>query len=169
MTDPMATISTAERAIVEAEEALLARAVLAIERARERAARNASGDLRSVEALRALREEARSASEDDLPGILHEMAVRQQLIEKTAPPLPDPAAPYLAHLRIREGEVTRDYLLGHVSLLDTAPPVRLVDFRIAPVAQLFYRYREGDEYEEEFPGRVAEGVVTAERCGAGRL
>jgi DNA helicase-2/ATP-dependent DNA helicase PcrA len=163
MTDPMATISSVERAIVEAEEALLARAAAAIERARDRAAQNSGGDLRSVEALRLLREEAKTASEDDLPGLLHEMAVRQQLLEKSAPSLPDLATPYLAHLRIREGEIAKDYLLGHVSLLDTASDVRIVDFRLAPVAQLFYRYREGDEYEEEFPGRTAEGTVEVRR------
>jgi hypothetical protein len=34
---------------------------------------------------------------------------------------------------------------------------------VAPVARIFYRYREGDRYEEAFPGRVAEGSVTARR------
>src|SRR5262249_8098261 len=56
-----------------------------------------------------------------------------------------------------------DYLLGRSSFLDPASGVRIVDWRVAPVAQIFYRYREGGEYEETFPGRVAEGVVEARR------
>ena len=41
--------------------------------------------------------------------------------------------------------------------------VRVVDWRFAPVARIFYRYREGDTYEEEFPGRTAEGSILARR------
>ena len=41
--------------------------------------------------------------------------------------------------------------------------IRIVDWRVAPVARDFYRYREGDRFEETFPGRVAEGVVVARR------
>jgi DNA helicase IV len=47
--------------------------------------------------------------------------------------------------------------------LDPANGVRIIDWRVAPVAQIFYRHREGDPYEETFPGRVAEGVVEARR------
>jgi DNA helicase IV len=152
-------------AIVREEEELLARALAAIERARVQAAKKAGvSEMRSVQALRALREEATATSADDLPGVLHEMSVRHQLIER--PPgdrLPDPEAPYLAHLRVDEAGSVKDYLLGHATLLDTAAGVRVVDWRVAPVAQIFYRYREGDEYEEDFPGRTAEGRVLARR------
>lgn len=64
---------------------------------------------------------------------------------------------------MKEGGETKDYLLGHVSLLDARGGVRIVDWRVAPIAQVFYKYREGEEYEEELPGRVAEGVVAARR------
>ena len=64
---------------------------------------------------------------------------------------------------MREGSASKDYLLGRSSFLDPSSGIRIVDWRIAPVAQIFYRYREGDEYEESFPGRVAEGVVEARR------
>lgn len=76
----MTELSSAERAIVDEEEALLRRALASIDRATVRSRKQpAGGDLRSIEALRALRDEARTASEDDLPGILHEMSVRQRL------------------------------------------------------------------------------------------
>ncbi|WP_437808422.1 ATP-binding domain-containing protein [Sorangium sp. So ce1078] len=153
------------RAVVEEEEALLERVRAALDRARERAARRAAPrELRSVAALRELRDEAASASADDLPAVLLEMSVRQRLIaQETSETLPDPLCPYLAHLRVDEGKGAKDYLLGHATFLDPSADVRILDWRVAPVAQIFYRYREGDEYEETFPGRVAEGVVKARR------
>jgi DNA helicase-2/ATP-dependent DNA helicase PcrA len=153
-----------EQAVVDDEEALLVRARAALDLERAKATRPGAGDLRSIDALRALRDEAATASADDLPPLLHEMSIRQRLIERGGKePLPDAAAPYLAHLRVREAEGVKDYLLGRTSFLDPARGVRIVDWRVAPVAQIFYRHREGDTYEETFPGRVAEGVVEARR------
>ncbi|WP_437686339.1 ATP-binding domain-containing protein [Sorangium sp. So ce176] len=156
------------RAVLEEEEALLERVRGALDRARRGhrgAARPAAPrELRSIAALRELRDEAAAASADDLPAVLLEMSVRQRLIEQeTREVLPDPLCPYLAHLRVDEGKGAKDYLLGHATFLDPSADVRILDWRVAPVAQIFYRYREGDEYEETFPGRVAEGVVKARR------
>ena len=153
-----------ERAVVEEEEGILLRARASLEAERARAARSSVGELRSVDALRALRDEAATASADDLPPLLLEMSIRQRLIERSGKEaLPDASAPYLAHLRVREGDEIKDYLLGRASFLDPPSGVRIVDWRVAPVAQIFYRHREGDAYEETFPGRVAEGVVEARR------
>ena len=110
-----------ERAVIAEEEALFERARASLERAiAEAAAKRAGSEIRSVEALRELRDEAATASADDLPPLLLEMSIRQRLIERSASePLPDPALPYVAHLRVREGEKSKDYLLGRVSFLDT--------------------------------------------------
>jgi DNA helicase IV len=155
------------RAIVAQEQALLERVHAALRSAAEQAqkkARSHRSDLRSVEVLKQLREDARTGSEDDLPALLLEMSVRQRLLEKPAEPaLPDPLSPYIAHLQLNEGGARKDYLLGHTSFFDTPAGVRIVDWRLAPVAQIFYRYREGDDYEETFPGRTAEGVLEARR------
>lgn len=152
-------------AVIREEEAWLARVATALGAAREHARRGAARDgLRSAEGLRALREEAIRASEDDLPALLHEMSVRQALRARPAETaLPDPSAPYLAHLAIREGEARRDYFLGPVSFVEPSAGVRLVDWRVAPVARIFYRCREGEEFEESFPGRVVEGTVLCRR------
>ncbi|XXZ10025.1 ATP-binding domain-containing protein [Sorangium sp. So ce315] len=156
------------RAVLEEEEALLERVRAALDRAwrgaRPGARAAAPRELRSIAALRELRDEAAAASADDLPAVLLEMSVRQRLIEQEPrKALPDPLCPYLAHLRVDEGKGAKDYLLGHATFLDPSADVRILDWRVAPVAQIFYRYREGDEYEETFPGRVAEGVVKARR------
>ncbi|HEY3585548.1 MAG TPA: ATP-binding domain-containing protein, partial [Myxococcaceae bacterium] len=52
---------------------------------------------------------------------------------------------------------------GHATFVDADADVWVVDWRVAPVAQLFYRYREGDPFEESFPGREASGVVEVRR------
>jgi len=74
-----AVLTAEERAIVAEEEILLERARSTISRHVEKAARAPrGGDLRSIDALRALREEATRASEDDLPPLLLELSVRQR-------------------------------------------------------------------------------------------
>jgi DNA helicase IV len=99
-----------------------------------------------------------------MPTVFQEMGLVRAMIERPrAGRLPDPVAPYFAHLRVREGDTRRDYCLGRATFVDVAAGVRVVDWRFAPVARLFYAYREGDTYEERFPGRLAEGVVEARR------
>jgi len=156
-----------ERELLDQESSWLARVQASLSAARAAQARAAAeARLRpdAVEVVRALRTEAASASEDDLPGLLHELSVRQTLLERgPKDTLPSPDSPYIAHLRLREGGLQKDYFLGQNSHLDAALGVRVVDWRVAPVARIFYGYREGDEYEEEFPGRIAEGSVEARR------
>ncbi len=156
-----------ERRILDEELTRLIRVQESLALARAAQARAAeAARLRpdALEVLRTLRSDAATASEDDLPSLLHELSVRQTLLERGPKDrLPSPDSPYIAHLRLREGGVHKDYLLGQSSHLDSALGVRIVDWRVAPVARIFYGYREGDEYEEEFPGRLAEGTLEARR------
>lgn len=157
-------LSVLELSIIAEEEALLRRAQAALTRAAANAPPTRSRDLLSIDALRALRDDAKAASADDLPPLLLELSIRQSLLARAGDaPLPDARAPYMAHLRVDEGGATKDYLLGKCSFLETGAGVRIVDWRVAPIAQVFYRYREGDDYEEAFPGRTAEGSVVARR------
>jgi DNA helicase IV len=154
-----------QEAIVAEEEALLART----RRALGEHARQVLRSFRGHE-LESLREEAKSVAEDDLPAVLHELAVQHRLAHRKEVELPDPEAPYLAHFQLEEGGRRRDYLLGRTTWIEG--DVRIVDWRVAPVARIFYAHREGEAYEQELPGRTAEGTVTARRLVAiegGRL
>jgi hypothetical protein len=149
-----------ERRLVEEEEALLG----AVQRslAARRAKLRREGDL--MGRLRELRDEALESTADDLPTVFQEMGLVRAVMERTRPDaLPDPAAPYFAHLRVRDGQEERDYCLGRHTFVDRAAGVRVVDWRFAPVAAIFYRYREGEEYEEPCPGRLSQGLVVARR------
>jgi hypothetical protein len=155
----LAALTPAERAMVVEEEALLARV-----RASLAARRGVRGDGDLVGRLRELREEALESTAKDLPTVFQEMGVVRAVMERARPgELPDPAAPYFAHLRVREDGEERDYCLGRHTFVDRDAGVRVVDWRWAPVAALFYRYREGEEYEEPFPGRVSRGTVAVRR------
>lgn len=154
-------LSEREAAALAEEEAFLSKVQQALTAART--ATQATKVSISNDELRSLREEAAAEDEDDVGTLLHELALRQQLSARTQSVLPDPRSPYLAHLRLEENGEQRDYLLGHGTFVDTRQNLRVVDWRVAPVAQLFYRYKEGDHFEEQFPGRVATGTVTLRR------
>jgi len=156
---PGSELSPAERAIVAEEEALLARVRMALA---ARRSGHGEGDL--VGRLRDLRDEALESTSKDLPTIFQEMGLVRAVMERARPDaLPDPGAPYFAHLRVREGEEERDYCLGRHTFVDRDAGVRVVDWRWAPIAGLFYRYREGEEFEEPFPGRISHGTVAVRR------
>jgi DNA helicase-2/ATP-dependent DNA helicase PcrA len=157
----VSTLTEQEAAALRDEEALLERVQAAL--AAARAAQAGPRVSVSADELRALREDAAAEDEDDAGALLHELALRQQLSARTQSVLPDPRSPYLAHLRLEEEGEQRDYLLGHGTYIDTRQNLRVVDWRVAPVAQLFYRYREGDHFEEQLPGRLATGTVVLRR------
>ena len=88
-------------------------------------------------------------------------ALLEQLRKSRSTARVEHASPYFAHLRLQEGERQQDLCLGKATRLDNG--LRIVDWRHAPIAQLFYRYQQGEEYEEEISGRVHEGQVLARR------
>lgn len=91
-------------------------------------------------------------------------ALLKQLRESRKAPPVDPSTPYFAHLRLREGREEWDLCLGKATRIERG--VRIVDWRNAPISRIFYRYRQGEEYEEEMAGRTRLGTVTARRTVA---
>jgi DNA helicase-2/ATP-dependent DNA helicase PcrA len=70
-------------------------------------------------------------------------------------------SPYFGHLRLRENGREWDICVGKATFI--AGDVSVVDWRHAPVSRLFYRYEQGDEYEEDLAGRLRVGRVAARR------
>ena len=75
----------------------------------------------------------------------------------------DITSPYFAHMRLQESGKARDVLVGKRGFIDRESNVQIVDWRNAPISRIYYRYEEGDDYEEEIAGRRVEGVVEARR------
>ncbi len=118
-----------------------------------------------VEELTRLREMMQGAKTEDQPALLQQwnrqVALLEQLRAARQAPQVNPDSPYFAHLRLKENGVERDVLLGKATRLQRG--VRIVDWRNAPISRIFYRYQQGDEYEEEIAGRTLSGEVVARR------
>ena len=119
--------------------------------------------VRELEELRAL---LVSGSENkDRMALLSEWQRQEAVLKQIRAGKPtgevDPHSPYFAPLRLREETGDRDLFLGRATCITKG--MRIVDWRNAPVTRIFYRYQQGDEYEEEFAGRMREGEVLARR------
>ena len=121
--------------------------------------------------LVALRDEIGEARLEDVPALIAQMERLQGVSLRRAEAqgvLVDPGAPYFGHLRLREqvsgrGAVERDVFIGRATFVDPAARVNIVDWRHAPISQLYYRYPEGSDYEERFGERDVQGEILARR------
>jgi len=107
-----------------------------------------------------------SHSDDKDSGALVQQWHRQsallaQLRSSRDTPRVDPNSPYFAHLRLREKDRDRDLCLGRATCIEGG--VRIVDWRNAPISKIFYRYQQGEEYEETMAERIHTGTVLARR------
>ncbi len=105
------------------------------------------GTRRAEEKVQIASDEAISHALTDLK--VSEFAVIDQLIEN----------PYFARFKVREEKNGREtefeYKLGNKSNTEC----RIIDWRKAPIAKLYYEYKEGDSYSEIIQDRDREGVV----------
>ena len=160
--------------IIREELKLLHTVERALEHARKEAAQRGKpteDDARLLE----LREDVSTAKPEDLPALFEQMhtlgAIRAQRGKSAAGSI-DEKSPYFGHLRLEEifeGDKKprrRDVLIGSRSYVDPTAGIRIVDWRQAPVSRVFYRYREGDDYEEILGDKVVEGLVMARRSVA---
>jgi len=113
-----------------------------------------------------LRDQAAEARMEDLPAIIDLMlqaqAVRSQRGLSASLPV-SPQNPYFARLRLEEKGKTREVFIGKRSYINAAEGISIVDWRNAPVSRIYYRYDEGDPYEEEFGEKMVEGTLLMRR------
>jgi DNA helicase-2/ATP-dependent DNA helicase PcrA len=148
-----------ERAIIEEEERFLIAARTAIESVDER-----NIDKGVQQRMISLRSELSEALTDDLASIAAEaQRVRSTAAIRERVQLPDLEQPYFAHMQLESDRGVRDVFLGQCTFIDAARGISIVDWRAAPVAQIFFHYAEGEEYEQEYPDRWVEGVVLKRR------
>jgi DNA helicase II / ATP-dependent DNA helicase PcrA len=149
--------------IVGDEEHCLGRVTHHLSETRDRPRRQ---DIDYDSQLLALRDEIAAARLEDVPPLLEQMerlqglAARQREITTGHV---DPRSPYFGRMILEESGRRREVLIGRSTYLDANAGVRIVDWRDAPVSRLFYRYAEGDDYEETFGERDVEGTVRVRR------
>jgi DNA helicase-2/ATP-dependent DNA helicase PcrA len=116
--------------------------------------------------LISLRDAINEARLEDIPPLLEEMERLQGVAARRAEVSEshiDPKSPYFGRLVLEENTQKREILIGRGTYLDSRTGVRIVDWRDAPVSRLYYRYDEGDDYDEEFGGREVAGEVLTRR------
>ena len=147
-------------AIVRDESELLDRTHHALALATRRVVQDYDQELLS------LRDQIAEARLEDVPPLIQQME-RLQLVAARRSEIPtvaiDARSPYFGHVRLEEKSRQRDVLIGNATYIDMDRNVRIVDWRDAPVSQIYYRYGEGDDYEEEIAGRTLEGHVQVRR------
>ena len=116
--------------------------------------------------LISLRDQIAEARAEDLPPLVEQMtrlaALKARLGGGKSLPV-DITSPYFAHMRLREQGKRRDIMVGKRGFIDRSSNVQIVDWRNAPISRIYYRYEEGDDYEEEIAGRRVDGMVEVRR------
>jgi DNA helicase-2/ATP-dependent DNA helicase PcrA len=138
----------------------------------------AKGRALDEERMLELRDDVAVAKPEDLPALfeqMHHLAALRDRRGRSISGSVDRASPYFGHMRLEEvvpqsqrrpgmqPKRRRDVLLGARSYVDAGEGIRIVDWRQAPVSRLYYRYAEGDEYEEQLGDIVVDGFVVARR------
>lgn len=117
-----------------------------------------------------LRDAIAEAKPEDLAPLVEQMtrlaALRGRLGKGKDLPV-DIQSPYFAHMVLQEGakdkRKKRDVLIGKRGFIDRGSNVQIVDWRNAPISQVYYRYDEGDDYDEEVGDLVLSGEVMLKR------
>ena len=149
-------------AIVVEEEALL-RVVLAKLDAPSRRAHTPVDDTATLIELRDALAEAKPEDQGPLLEQMHRIeALSRQRGRGESVPV-DRRSPYFGHLRMQQDGRRRDVLIGQRGYVEPGGGVQIVDWRNAPVSRLFYRYDEGDAFEERLGEREVAGEITARR------
>jgi DNA helicase-2/ATP-dependent DNA helicase PcrA len=150
--------------IVGEESDCLSRVSRHFEQRRERTVRTDSSDYDAR--LLDLRDQIASARMEDVPPLVQEMERLQALasrLREIEEVQIDLRSPYFGRLVLVENARQREVLIGRGTHLDTKAGIRIVDWRDAPVSRLYYRYEEGDDYDEVFGEREISGTVVTRR------
>jgi DNA helicase-2/ATP-dependent DNA helicase PcrA len=118
------------------------------------------------DALLNLRDQIAEAKPEDIGPLVEQMMRISSIAQRYGKgrDLPvNPQSPYFAHMRLQEDDSSRDVLIGKRGFIDRQRRVQIVDWRNAPVSRIYYRYEEGDDYEEPIGDRTLEGVIQVRR------
>ncbi|MCP4296197.1 MAG: UvrD-helicase domain-containing protein [Proteobacteria bacterium] len=113
-----------------------------------------------------LRENLAEASMDDVGPLTEQISRLTQLInqgDRSSAMGIDQGNPYFAHVRLEEENITRDFYIGTQVYLSADKKIQIVDWKASPISMLYFRYDEGEDYEEKLGDQWIEGVVVFKR------
>ena len=163
VTQHHATLDSADLALISEEERILAEVKDEILRSSEDRLKELEGYRKTFEGMR---EEVRSINpqgnvlESDIPLYVQGMELQYRLAnrQRTAA-LPSKESPYFARMVLDQNGKRKNILLGYCSFLSTRIDFPVIDWRHAPLAKIFFLFREGDEYEQRLPKGMVEGTM----------
>jgi DNA helicase II / ATP-dependent DNA helicase PcrA len=161
-TEPIASATVAAPAIVGEEEALLRLVLARLDQPRSRP-RTPVDDAAALIELRDALAEAKVEDQGPLLEQMHRIESLSHQRGRGESPAVDRRSPYFGHLRLLQDGRRRDVLIGQRGYVEPGGGVQIVDWRHAPVSRLFYRYDEGDTFEERLGERDVEGEILARR------
>lgn len=91
------------------------------------------------------------------PEILCRVERQRALREALEKEHPEGLPPYFGHMRARTAAGEVDLLLGNASLLGKGRSI--IDWRTAPLAEVFFAHDEGEDYEVDVGGRQVTGTL----------
>jgi DNA helicase-2/ATP-dependent DNA helicase PcrA len=148
--------------VVREEESLLRVVLAALDHPRTRV-RTPVDDAAALIELRDALAEAKPEDQGPLLEQMHRIeALSRQRGKGESPPV-DRRSPYFGHLRLQQDGRRRDVLIGQRGYVEPGGTVQIVDWRHAPVSRLYYRYEEGDCFEERLGEKEVEGEILARR------
>ncbi len=112
--------------------------------------------------IKEIKEEIKCASERDMPALFYQLNLQHNLAKRMAQKviLPDSESPFFAYMCLRDSEGReKDYFLGHVSFISAQYKIRILDWKQAPLAQVFYQYQEEEEFYLELEQGDIEGTL----------
>ncbi|MGI4993741.1 UvrD-helicase domain-containing protein [Halobacteriovorax sp. GFR7] len=114
-----------------------------------------------AENIKALRDESLNCKEDDLPGIIQQMNLLNQLADRYEQhqSLPNIESPFFGHFKIKQNGKLKDFLIGHTPFSHKELKFKIIDWKKSPMARIFYQYGEGDDFDFDLDDRIIEGHI----------
>ncbi|EPZ51858.1 UvrD/REP helicase N-terminal domain protein [Bacteriovorax sp. BAL6_X] len=111
--------------------------------------------------IKALRDESLNCKEDDLPGIIQQMNLLNQLADRYEQhqSLPNAESPFFGHFKIKQNGKLKDFLIGHTPFSHKELKFKIIDWKKSPMARIFYQYGEGDDFDFDLDDRIIEGHI----------
>jgi DNA helicase II / ATP-dependent DNA helicase PcrA len=157
------SVETMPHPIVTDELELLRRVIESLDRAPQPRGPSEESVVKDISYLQSVL--AEGTEEKDRPALIQQLdrqsALLEQLRRSRSALRVDRDSPYFGHLQLREDGTPWDLCLGKATRI--AGDVRVVDWRHAPISKIFYRYQQGDVYDEEIAGRLRTGTVGVRR------
>jgi DNA helicase II / ATP-dependent DNA helicase PcrA len=113
-----------------------------------------------------LREQLGDANEDDIPQLTEQISRITLLInqgDRSDIDGVNKKDPYFAHMRLSEGDMKRDIYIGIQVFRSQDSKVQIVDWKSSPIAIIYFRYDQDEDYEEEIDGRIFTGTIELKR------